>query len=208
MSTSLTNLELFSLGRIWGRSLPLRQLLIRPGAAQGVPIRGAKAPAHWRHVSIERAVGRGRQGLTTLAILALTSASSLEAQVGFSSSIAQVALVARSAPRASMQAVSRVRETDHQGQMQNAAVSVRLSANSSYRLVVRGISAQPTSRVWVRTVDGDYQEVVAGSSVTVARGAHSAGQLDREVSYRIESDAVDGPLELPVRYEIVMDPAI
>lgn len=159
-------------------------------------------------MSKARTIGKQTLGLATLALLALAGASSLEAQVGLSSGAAQVALVARSAPQASMHAVSRARETDRQGQMQNAAVSVRFSANSSYRLVVRGISAQPTSRVWVRAVDGSYQEVVAGSSVTVARGENSASQFDREVSYRIESGAVDGSVDLPVRYELVVDPTI
>ena len=205
MSTSLTNLELFFARAYWGRSLPLRQLLIRPGAAQGVPIQGAKAPAHWRHVSIERALGRGRQGLTTLAILALTSASSLEAQVGLSSGAAPVALLARVAPRTSVPAVSPAREIRSQEEMTEVAVNVRYSVNSPYRLVVRATDSHPTSRVWVRAADGEYREVVAGSSVTVIRGAHSASLQEREVRYRIESRR---SLELPVRYEIVVNPAI
>ena len=156
-------------------------------------------------MSIDRAVGRGGRGLTALAILALASASSLEAQLGLSSGAAQVALMVRVAPRTSMPAVSPARRIQGQDQMTEVAVNVRYSVNSAYRLVVRATDAHPTSRMWVRAADGEYQEVIAGSSVTVTRGAHSAGLLEREVRYRIESRA---SLELPVRYELAVDPAI
>lgn len=89
--------------------------------------------------------------------------------------------------------------------MKEVAVNVRYSVNGWYRLLVRATDAHPSSRVSVRAADGEYQEVIAGSSVTVARGARSAGLLEHEVRYRIESRA---SLQLPVRYEIVMDPAI
>ena len=103
-----------------------------------------------------------------------------------------------------MLAVSPAREIRSQEEMTEVAVNVRYSVNSPYRLVVRATDTHPT-RVWVRAADGEYREVVAGSSVTVIRGAHSASLQEREVRYRIESRR---SLELPVRYEIVVNPAI
>jgi hypothetical protein len=62
------------------------------------------------------------------------------------------------------------------------------------------------SHIWVRGVNGEFQELTAGSSVTVARGMHGAGEWDREVQYRIESA---GDLNsLPVRYEIALNPQL
>jgi hypothetical protein len=66
--------------------------------------------------------------------------------------------------------------------------------------------AVTASRIWVRGVNGDFQELTAGSSVTVGRGTHAAGQWEREVQYRIESA---GELNsLPVRYEMAINPQL
>jgi hypothetical protein len=75
--------------------------------------------------------------------------------------------------------------------------------------MVRGTGAG-SSRIWVRAVNGEFQELTAGSSVTVARNGHSAGQWDREVQYRIQSaDAADiNEQALPVRYEIAINPTM
>lgn len=132
----------------------------------------------------------------------------VEAQVGLTSAMAQVALVARVAPRGSIQGVSAPRETGRRGSVQEASVMVRVAANTGYQLVVRG-TAVGTSRIWVRAVNGEFQELTASSSVTVARGMHAAGQWDREVQYRVEMP--EGALHataLPVRYEIAIDPAL
>ena len=122
-----------------------------------------------------------------------------ESQVGISSGVAQIALVAHIAPRGSIQAVSAERETARTGTVREASVMVRVAANTGYQLVVRG-TAVAASRVWVRGVNGEFQEL------TVARGTHAAGEWDREVQYRIESA---GDLSsLPVRYEIAIDPKL
>jgi hypothetical protein len=86
---------------------------------------------------------------------------------------------------------------------------VRMSANTGYQLVARGTGAA-SSRIWVRAASGEFQELTAGSSVTVARDTHCAGQWEREVRYRIEgSDSNDdGSLALPVRYEIAINPTM
>ena len=128
-----------------------------------------------------------------------------QSQVGISSGVTQIALVAHIAPHGSIQGVSAERETGRVGSVREASVMVRVAANTGYQLVVRGTAAA-ASRIWVRGVNGEFQELTAGSSVTVARGTHAAGQWDREVQYRIESA---GDLNsLPVRYEIAMDPTL
>lgn len=65
------------------------------------------------------------------------------------------------------------------GSVRETSVAVRLSANTGYQLIVRG-TGSPTSRVWVRATNGEFQELTAGSSVTVARDAHNAGRWERE----------------------------
>ena len=150
--------------------------------------------------------------LTRLLITTGTLASgipfSLAAQVGLSSGGAQVALMVRAAPNASMPAVRYIGVSSRRSDIREAAVKVRFSSNGSYRLVVRGVAGRSQGRVWVRSARGDYQEVLAGSSVTVARGAHTPGPTEREVSYRMESKAAAQPLSLPVRYELVIVPSI
>jgi hypothetical protein len=140
------------------------------------------------------------QALVALgAMFALPSVA--QSQVGITSGLTEVALIAHVAPRGSIQDVGAERETGRVGALREASVTVRLSANTGYRLIVRAAGA-PTSRMWVKAVTGEFQELTAGGSVTVARDAHGAGQWDREVQYRIEST---GDLNnLPVRYEIAL----
>jgi hypothetical protein len=127
-----------------------------------------------------------------------------ESQVGITSGVTQIALVAHVAPRGSIQAVSAERETGRMGSVRQASVMVRVAANTGYQLMVRGSAT--TSRIWVRGANGEFQELTPGSSVTVARGTHAAGQWEREVQYRIESA---GELNsLPVRYEIAINPQL
>jgi hypothetical protein len=144
------------------------------------------------------------QALVTLgAILGLPGVT--QAQVGIPSGLTQVALVAHVAPRGSIQGVSADRETSRMGILREASVTVSMSANTGYRLIVRSAGTS-TSRIWVRSVTGEFQELTAGSSVTVARDTHTAGQWAREVQYRIESAGnTDG---LPVRYEIAISPQL
>jgi hypothetical protein len=162
--------------------------------------------------NLEKKVGIGqavRRGFTTLAVLALATAPELGAQVGLSTGVAQVALIARSAPRASFQQVSPVVEMGRDGAMKDMSVSVRLLANTSYRLVVVGTAPATASRLWVRSADGDFQELSSGTAVTVAREVGSAGEWEREVSYRTETSEADGVTNvLPVRYEIRVEPTI
>jgi hypothetical protein len=161
-------------------------------------------------------VGRIKQGfsltsrtLAALWVVLLASAERVEAQVGLTSATAQVAMVARITPHGSIQGVSWQHETGGNGSVREASVIVRLAANTGYQLMVRGTGAHK-SRIWVRSVNGEFQELTAGSSVMVARDTRCAGHWDREVHYRIEStDAADqNEQPLPVRYEIAVNPTL
>jgi hypothetical protein len=138
----------------------------------------------------------------------VAGAASLEGQVGLSSGVAQVSLVVRSAPRVSVKAVGLPRETGRQGDLRAAVVGLRFSTNGAYRVVVRSADSDRASRVWVRAVDGTFKELGAGSAVIVARGTGSAGDWEREVSYRIEDGSGDRLLDLPVRYDIYVEPTL
>lgn len=133
----------------------------------------------------------------------------LEAQVGLSSGMAQVALVARVAPRGSVDGVTPQRETGRTRSIREASVTVRMFANTGYQLVVRGTGA-PASRLWVRAAGGEFQEVSAGSSVTVVRDARGGGTREHQVQYRMETTggAESVMPSLPVRYEIAISPTM
>ena len=147
------------------------------------------------------------RALARISLFGLASAPVLEAQVGLNSNAAQVALVVRVPTGASMAGVSTVQVIHPRGGLSEGIVTLRFSANTSYRLVVRTTDLDSAVRVWVRSVRGNYAEVKAGSSVTVAHEGQTGGQSERKVSYRMESLdlGVHGP---PLRYEVVVDPAI
>ena len=131
-----------------------------------------------------------------------------QGQVGITSGMAQVALVARIAPRGSIQAVSAQRETIA-GTVRSGSVTVNLSANTGYQLRVRGTAAS-ASRIWVRSLSGEFQEVKAGSAVTVAKDNQGAGQWEREVQYQIQNQdgGTTSSAPLPVVYEIAISPTL
>lgn len=149
-----------------------------------------------------RMVGRG-----LVAAMVLVLPPALPGQVGVASNLAQVGLVAQVGLRASIPSVGPAVETARWGQLRESSVNVRFTTNTGYRLVVVGGHSGNGSRVWVRAASGEYKQLIPGASVTVARGARSSGLWEREVSYRIESPA-DDVVDLPVRYEIVVDATI
>jgi hypothetical protein len=140
-------------------------------------------------------------------LILVLGSSPVAAQVGLQSGVAQVALIARTAPGGSIRAVEPPRQTGRAGRIVEASAVVQWSANTGYRLLVRG--GVPTYRVWVQDLNGEYQELTGAASVTVARGQHGAGQWERVVRYRIElpeNAELTGPL--PLRYEIAINPSI
>jgi hypothetical protein len=155
----------------------------------------------------KQVIGTVRTLATLLAVL-LSRPQGVQAQIGLTSGVAQVALIARIAPRGSIQGVGAQRETARVGTMRESSVTVRMTANTGYQLVVKGTGTSST-RIWVRAASGEFQELTAGSSVTVARDTHCAGQWEREVQYRIEApESAADPAALPVRYEIAINPVL
>ena len=140
-----------------------------------------------------------------LVAMALTSlgVADLQAQVGISSAMTQVSLVVRAHAHATMPGVSAHRVIGRRGDLREAAVRIHLRANSGYRLVARG-HARSKSRVWIHVSDDHYQELVPGRSVTLPGGSH--GSSEREVRYL--TDGSTSVAELPVRFELVIDPVI
>jgi hypothetical protein len=148
--------------------------------------------------------------LGILVILAVAAPATSQAQVGLSSGGAQIALIARAAPGASINGVSLAQETARRGSMIESSATVSLSANTGYRLVVVGTApvTSAASRLWVRAENGRFEELKSGAAVTVVRG-HSAAAEVSEVSFRSEaSESVKGSDVLPVRYEIRVEPTI
>jgi hypothetical protein len=138
--------------------------------------------------------------------IALTSlAGRVHAQVGLTSGLARVTLVASTAQAGAIQSVSRV--SGGANAPHDATLAVRMSANTGYSLMVRAVPTARTGRVWVRTLTGEFQELKPGSSVTVAREAQSAGTLEQQVHYRLDSPASEAA-DLPVRLELRLDPVI
>ncbi len=141
----------------------------------------------------------------------LACSSTIQAQQGLRSRSLQIALIARVPVRGAVQRVGPVREVATTGELKQAAVSLRLSANSGCRLVVlrsAGSTNEGHSRIWVRNAAGHFEELKPGSGVTVARDRVFAGEDEREVHYLFEphgAGAVNATT-LPVRYEIRMDP--
>ena len=156
-------------------------------------------------------VGRS---LATLAILALLGPAAGHAQVGLASGSARIALIARVLPRVSVYGVSSARETARQSDVREETVTVRLSVNTGYRLVVVGTAppgaqAGPAPRLWVRAENGRFEEVRSGAVVTVVRSQRAVGECESDVSFRREApESVEGRQLLPVRYELRIDPTI
>jgi hypothetical protein len=154
-----------------------------------------------------RRFGSRSLSLASLLVGLLGSSGTAEGQVGLRSDLAQVGLVARSVPRGTMQelALTAQMTTDGSGE---GSVIVRLSTNSSYKLVVRGSGLPAGSRVWVRSADGIFQEVTPGMPVTVARYAAGEGERDHGVLYRVESSTPLAPGRPPIRCELHIAPTI
>src|SRR5688572_5037199 len=140
--------------------------------------------------------------------MALPIPGNAQAQIGLSSGIAQITLVARSSPTAALQSVGPVVDIGRKGAFQEATVGLRLKANSPYRLRVHRTSSQSQSRLWVRAVDGSYHELRPGSPVTVGSGSHASSSSESTVHYRLQPTAGGRVMVLPVRYEVVLDPTI
>ena len=151
--------------------------------------------------------------IVAVGVLALGDAAPLHAQVGLASGAARITLVGRVTPGASIVRVTPARETARRGGSRDETVGVRLSANTSYRLIVVGTGpassrAEPARRLWVRAENGPFVEVRSGAAVTVARGRHAVAEEARVVFRSAHSGSAQQLQVLPVRYELRIDPTI
>jgi hypothetical protein len=130
------------------------------------------------------------------------------AQVGLASTVGSVMLVAHADPQGSISSVTPPRLTSQTGLLMEAVTTVRLSSNAGYRLLVRALEGAP-SPVWVRSATGEFVQLTAGSSVTVAGAPRGSKEMLQDVYFRFEAPDSGGTLPpLPVRYELAIDPAI
>ena len=143
---------------------------------------------------------------TTVTVLLASVAPAAVAQVGLSSRVQAIALVARVPVRASL-GEERRRQEKTTGFMRETSVGVRVAANAGYRLVVK--SAAPSrSRTWVRGADGQFHELIGGEGIVVAQDPAGSGEREREIQYRVESGNERTEVSPPVRYEILVDPTL
>jgi uncharacterized protein (DUF2235 family) len=137
-------------------------------------------------------------------IAASSLTGSAHAQVGLTSGLARVTLVARSALEGAVQSVSTV--SGGANVPHDASLAIRMTANAGYSLVVRGVPSANTGRIWVRASTGEFQELKPGASVTVAREAQSTGTWEQQVHYRVDSTPGAKAGDVPVRLELRLDP--
>ena len=146
-----------------------------------------------------------RRELATVTLLGLGLAGPLGAQVGLQSAQAQVGLVAWAAPGGRITAVGTERSLRTANGYQDAAVLLRVEANTGYRLLVRSI--EPGARVWVRNLGGEFEELTPDASITVAQGS-AGSDWEQQVELRVESGDLATQRPLPVRYDLYIDPVL
>lgn len=212
MSSSLTRIALFFSPGLMLYHVGIKQDERGSDAGPQCAYRGSEASPHTgANVSAAPVLGMIGRRVATLAVLAVAAPATIQAQVGLASGGAQIALIARAVPGASISGVSPARETARQGSMIESSAKVRLTANTAYRLVVVGTApvSSAASRLWVRAENGRFEELRSGAAVTVARGHHADAGSEPEVSFRSEASASGGRTDaLPVRYEIRVEPTI
>src|SRR3954468_16389727 len=173
-----------------------RRLLSNPlSSAKGSRLVRSLRSGHWSRATL--ALGLGSLAFVQVAV----------AQIGISSGVAQIALVAHVPARAEIREVRPARHSQA-GSLHETSLGLRLGANGGYRLVAKATNAAG-ARVWVRAVDGRFRELVPGAAIVVAQDPAGTQTLERELQYRVESTrwARTEPLP-PVRFEIVVNPTL
>ena len=153
-------------------------------------------------------------GTTTRRLIAIIGVAALcfspvaEAQVGLSSGLAPVTLLARRSPEGSLPTFGTARELSRHGSVREILATVHITTNSGYRLVVRR-SPGAAARVWVRSMGGEFQELSSESPITVDRDGVGGGTLQRDVYFRVDGPGSNGSLgPLPVFYDLVISPTL
>lgn len=140
--------------------------------------------------------------LIAMALLEPLGGVELTAQVGNFSGVTQVALVVRAPSYVTSPNLSH-RKIGRRGELTEAAVRIRVPASSGYRVVAR-INAGTLSRVWIQVSDDYYKVLTPGDAVTLPGGGR--GSSEREVRYL--TDGSTSTAEVPVHFELVIDPVI
>lgn len=153
------------------------------------------------------------EAIAALVAALLAWSGEAQAQVGLASRDAPISLVARVPAGAAMEEVSSARTIAVRGSIREAAVTVRLTSNSGYRLIVHGIRTEQhpsaAGRIWVLGVDGNFHQLVGGFPVTVAHEKQTAGESARDVVFRIEHSAeLLEQQSVPVRYDVAVNPSM
>ena len=170
--------------------------------ARGMP-RWKVSESPWPEMAVKALhLSRLYQLLIVQALLTPLVGVDLQAQVGIASRVTQVALVVRAASHANLPHVSH-RTIGRRADLSEAAVRIHVPASSGYRVVARS-TAGTMSQVWVRVADDQYQELTPGAAVTLPGGGR--GGSEREVRYLTDGSA--SPAEVPVRFDLVIDPVI
>jgi hypothetical protein len=206
--TFLDRLDRGSAQELVGQPSKVQQVVLGPLMAQAVPYHELRLP-YGDHV-IGRQVGARKGWLSVAIVIVLLGWTSPgEAQQGLRSRPMQISLIARVSARAAIESIAPAVEAGRIGPMKQASVSLRLSANSGCRLVVLRTPTSGNSRIWVKNAAGHFEELEPGTAVTVARDRVFAGESEREVRYLFEENGAEivDASNLPVRYEIRMDPA-
>jgi hypothetical protein len=141
----------------------------------------------------------------------LASAGVLQAQVGLSSGMAQVVLVARSAPRGSIDSIGLPVERATGGSTREVSVAVMVSSNTAYCLSVIRNDDQNSEwgGMWVQAAGGEFQSLERGLSILVARGQSDPAIGSLNVLYRMEPGNPTGAIQAPpVRYELAITPQL
>jgi hypothetical protein len=130
-----------------------------------------------------------------------------EAQIGLSSGVAQVVLMARAPVQGSIQGLFSEPGIGLPGGSSQGRITLHLSANTGYRLLARATDHSGGTRIWLRSVNGKMEEVTEATAVIVVDDAHPRGIAERRVEYRVDG-VVGEPDQLPVRYELQIKPVL
>jgi hypothetical protein len=167
--------------------------------------------AHWKSPEPSLIAGRkpipiARRALLFVGLIAAGAGRS-EAQIGLSSGVARVVLMARAPVQGSIQGILSEPGIGLSSAGSQGRITLQVSANTGYRLLVRATDRSGGSRIWLRSVNGKMEEVTEATAVIVVDDAHPTGVAERRVEYRVDG-VVDEPDQLPVRYELQINPVL
>lgn len=124
------------------------------------------------------------------------------------SPVTQVRLVAIVPPRVVPAAVARPSPIVWRAATGTGHVSITLSANTPYWLIALCDERGASGRIWVEGQNGRLVEVIEAKPVVVRRGSGAEGSVVVPFRLRLERDEGVVPPALPVRFDVLVDPAL